>query len=178
MSAAAEARAAPNGLTASFLSEETALEALARLDDAHLGDARIFGPVPPSEPPMRTQLPAVALVLGLLGGAAAFGLQSYANVEAYPLDIGGRPPFSWPSFIPIAFEAGTLAVVLTTVIGGGALCAFLRYYDPIDETRAIRDAMIDRWVIVVRTTDSEALTAARELLKQSSGARAIEEVEL
>jgi hypothetical protein len=178
MSHAAEARVTPNGLTASFLSEETALEALARLDDAHLGDARIFSPVPPSEPPMRTRLPAVALVLGLLGGAAAFGLQSYANVEAYPLDIGGRPPFSWPSFIPIAFEAGILAVVLTTVIGGGALCGFLRYYDPIDETRAIRDAMIDRWVIVLRTADSEALTAARELLKQSSGARAIEEVEL
>ncbi|MGJ0503370.1 MAG: DUF3341 domain-containing protein [Methylocystis sp.] len=178
MSAAAEARAAPNGLTASFLSEETALEALARLDDAHLGDAQLFSPVPPSEAPMRTRLPAIALAMGLLGGAAAFGLQSYANVEAYPLDIGGRPPFSWPSFIPIAFGAGVLTVVLTTVIGAGALCGFLRYYDRVDETRAIRDAMIDRWVIVLRTANSEALTTARELLKQSSGARAIEEVEL
>jgi hypothetical protein len=178
MSAVAEARAAPNGLTASFLSEEAALAALARLDDANVGDAQLFSPVPPYEAPIRTRLPAVALAMGLLGGAASFGLQTYANVKAYPLDIGGRPPFSWPSFIPIAFEAGILTVVLTTVIGAGALCGFLRYYDPIDETRAIRDAMIDRWVIILRTANSEALTTARELLKQSSGARAIEEVEL
>ena len=61
MSAAAGARAAPNGLTASFLSEEAALEALARLDDANLGDARLFSPVPPSEPPMLASCHAFGL---------------------------------------------------------------------------------------------------------------------
>ena len=91
----------------------------------------------------------LALVIGLLGAAAVFGLQSFANIVSYPLNIGGRPPFSWPSFIPIAFEAGILSVVLATVAGAGARCGFLRYYNSVDEIRALREAMIDRWVIVV-----------------------------
>lgn len=177
MSAVAEAAIAPNGLAAAFASEDAALAALAKLNAADVGDARLFSPLPPAGPPKPTRLPAFALVIGLLAAAAVFGLQSFANIVAYPLDIGGRPPFSWPSFIPIAFEAGILSVVLATVAGAGARCGFLRYYDPVDEIRALRDAMIDRWVIVVRAPDSDALARSRDIL-QRCGACGIEEAEL
>jgi hypothetical protein len=177
MSDEADASIAPNGLAATFLSEDAALAALADLSAAEIGDARLFSPLPPPGPPKRTRLPALALVFGLLGAAGAFGLQSYANVVAYPLDIGGRPPFSWPSFIPIAFEAGILSVVLVTVVGAGALCGFPRYYDSVDEIRALRDTTIDRWVIVVRASNLESLARSRDILERR-GARAIEEAEL
>jgi len=177
MNAIADAPIAPNGLAATFLSEEASLAALADLNAADVGDARLFSPLPPSLPPKRTRLPAVALFFGLFAAAAAFGLQSFASVVAYPLDIGARPPFSWPSFIPIAFEAGILSVVVATVIGAGALCGFSRYYDSVDEIRLLREAMIDRWVIVVRAPNSEALARSRDIL-QRCGARAIEEAEL
>ncbi|MFO1103151.1 MAG: DUF3341 domain-containing protein [Methylocystis sp.] len=168
---------APNGLAATFLTENASFAALAALNAADVGDARLFSPLPPPGPPKRTRLPALALVFGLLGAAGAFGLQAYANVVAYPLDIGGRPPFSWPSFIPIAFEAGILAVVLATFVGAGALCGFTRYYDSIDEIRALRDATIDRWVIVIRASNVESLARSRDILERC-GARAIEEAEL
>lgn len=173
----AEAPIAPNGLAATFLSEDASLVALANLNAAAVGHARLFSPLPPPGPPKPSRLPAFALLIGLLGAAGAFGLQSYANVVAYPLDIGGRPPFSWPSFIPIAFEAGILAVVLATVVGAGALCGFMRYYDSVDEIRALRDATIDRWVVVVRARDSDALARSRSILERC-GARAVEEAEL
>lgn len=177
MNPGAEAPIAPNGLAATFLSEDAAIAALADLSAADIGDARLFSPLPPPGPPKRTRLPAFALLIGLLGAAAIFGLQSYANVVAYPLDIGGRPPFSWPSFIPIAFETGVLSVVLATFVGAGALCGFTRYYDSVDEIRALRDATIDRWVIIVRAPNSDALARSRDILERC-GARAIEEAEL
>lgn len=177
MKAEEETQLAPNGLAATFLSEDAAVAALADLNGADIGDARLFSPLPPPGPRKRSRLPALALVFGLLGAAGAFGLQSYANIVAYRLDIGGRPPFSWPSFIPIAFEAGILAVVLATVVGAGALCGFTRYYDSVDEIRALRDATIDRWVIVVRASSSDCLARSRDILKRR-GARAIEEAAL
>jgi len=177
MSAEAKAPIAPNGLAATFLSEDASLVALANLNAAEVGDARLFSPLPPPGPPKHSRLPIFALLIGLLGAVGAFGLQSYANVVAYPLDIGGRPPFSWPSFIPIAFEVGVFAVVLATVVGAGTLCGFTRYYDSVDEIRALREAMIDRWVIVVRAPNLESLARSREIL-QRCGARAIEEAEL
>ncbi|TLG73700.1 DUF3341 domain-containing protein [Methylocystis sp. B8] len=177
MSRSFEAQAASKGLTGSFISEEASLAALSSLNAAGVGEVTLFSPVPPNEAPKPSRLPAVALVMGLLGAAAFFTLQSFANVIAYPLDIGGRPPFSWPSFIPIAFEAGILSVVLTAVIGAGALCGLPRYYDPVDETPMIRDSSIDRWVVVVRARDWDALARSQAIL-QDCGARAIEEAEL
>jgi hypothetical protein len=177
MSREPETLVAPNGLAATFLSEEASLAALARLNEANVGETQLFSPLAPQRTLRPTRLPAAALAFGLLGAGVAFGLQTYANVVAYPLDIGGRPPFSWPSFIPITFEVGILSAVLATIIGAGALCGFTRYYDPVDKTRAIRDAMIDRWVIVVRAANSNALARSRDIM-QDCDARMIEEAEL
>ena len=41
---------------------------------------------------------------GILGMFAGFGLCYWVSTIAYPLNIGGRPFNSWPSFIPVTFE--------------------------------------------------------------------------
>ncbi|MBG0797803.1 DUF3341 domain-containing protein, partial [Methylocystis sp. L43] len=93
MSREPETLVAPNGLAATFLSEEASLAALARLNEANVGETQLFSPLAPQRTLRPTRLPAAALAFGLLGAGVAFGLQTYANVVAYPLDIGGRPPF-------------------------------------------------------------------------------------
>src|SRR5512133_3571975 len=49
-------------------------------------------------------LPYIVFAGGLLGGIAGFLMQTYATVIDYPQNIGGRPYFSWPAYIPITFE--------------------------------------------------------------------------
>src|SRR5207245_4622128 len=63
----------------------------------------------------KTRVPVVTLIGGLIGCAGGFLLQYYPNVMGYPLNIGGRPYDSWPSFIPITFELTILCSALATV---------------------------------------------------------------
>lgn len=54
-------------------------------------------------------LPWVVLVFAFGGAAFAFAIQSYSQVIDYPINIAGRPLFSWQSFIPVTFEIGILS---------------------------------------------------------------------
>ena len=40
-------------------------------------------------------------------------LQDFGSVHHYPYEIGGRPQFSWPSWIPITFESMILCAAFT-----------------------------------------------------------------
>ncbi|GAB3401076.1 DUF3341 domain-containing protein [Massilia agilis] len=57
------------------------------------------------------------------GGLGTYLLQWYSAVIDYPLNIGGRPLDSWPSFIPPTFELAVLgaafAAVLSMLIANG-----------------------------------------------------------
>jgi len=46
-----------------------------------------------------TRVPLVCLLGGLMGVTTAFLMETWINVWAYPLNIAGRPLFSWPAFI-------------------------------------------------------------------------------
>src|SRR5262245_36494419 len=47
-----------------------------------------------------TRLPFVVLCGGIMGCLGGFMLQYWVSVMAYPVNVGGRPLNSWPSFIP------------------------------------------------------------------------------
>ena len=57
----------------------------------------------------------VCLVGGLLGCTAAYTLQWWINTISYPVNIGGRPLHSWPSFIIVSFE---MTILFSRIVGG------------------------------------------------------------
>jgi hypothetical protein len=135
-------------VVASFTSEAGLVDALPRLRT--LGVVETYTPKA-LEDDQPSILPLVVLVAGIVGAACGFGMQVYANMIGYPIDIGGRPEFSWPAFIPIAFEIGVLSAVLTGFIAFLAVNRLPRLYEPVDEANLMRDATRDRWCVAIRT---------------------------
>jgi hypothetical protein len=156
-------------IAASFASEAALVDALPRLRG--LGTVETYTPKA-LEDDRPSILPLVVLIAGLVGAACGFGMQVYANVVSYPMDVGGRPAFSWPAFIPIAFEIAVLSAVLAGFAAFLIVNRLPQLYDAVDEAKLMRGAMRDRWCVVIHTASPEQACA---LLRDLS-ADAVEEL--
>ena len=56
----------------------------------------------------RSHIPKVGFIGGAIGAISGFGFQAWVFTESWPLDIGGKPFLSIPSFIPVTFECTVL----------------------------------------------------------------------
>jgi hypothetical protein len=146
------------GVLAAFAGESEWAAAYERLLEARIDGIETYSPAPATASSTSSALP------GILGALEGLGLQVYANTAAYPLDIGGRPDLSWPSFVPIAFEIGALCAVMTGFFGFFVINRLPRLHDPIDACRGMRDAMRSDWVLAVRNVDASHIDAARGIL--------------
>jgi hypothetical protein len=101
----------------------------------------------------RTRLPWIVFAGGLLGCAAGMGLEIWASAIAYPLNIGGRPYISLPSFIVPAYETTILFAALSAVIGMIALNGLPRPYHPVFNVPAFARASSERFFLCIETAD-------------------------
>jgi hypothetical protein len=56
----------------------------------------------------RSRLPIVAFLFGITGTTLALVMQISMLVVDWPMIIGGKPFFSYPDFVPVAFELSVL----------------------------------------------------------------------
>ncbi len=149
--------------------------AVAEIGRAGLGGIETFTPAPMQSAEAGSPLPVIILLGGLLTGAASFLLQCYSAMVAYPFDIGGRPEFAWPSYVPNAFENGVLGAILAGFFGYMMLNRLPRLYDPVDDIPIMRHASRDGWMLQVACTDADGLRRARALMLEL-GALCVEEI--
>jgi len=95
----------------------------------------------------------VCLCGGLLGCTGAFILQWWINTISYPINIGGRPLNSWPSFIIVTFEMTILFSGLSAVFGMLALNGLPMPYHPVFNVPRFDLASKDRFFLIVFSSD-------------------------
>ena len=103
----------------------------------------------------KTQVPLLTLCGGILGGLSGYGLQYWTNLSAYPMNIGGRPLHSWPSFIIITFEMTILFAGITAVVGMLTLNGLPQPYHPIFNHPRFTAASRDRFFLCIEAADEK-----------------------
>jgi hypothetical protein len=103
--------------------------------------------------PARSNLPAFVFVAGTIGALTGFGVQWYCNAYDFPINVGGRPPFSVPAFIPITFEIMVLCAAAAAFFGGLMKMRLPRLAAPVFEAPGIERASIDRFWLLVSADD-------------------------
>jgi hypothetical protein len=107
----------------------------------------------------------IVLVGGICGAVTAWVMQSWIAIVDFPINVGGRPLYSWPAFVPITFELTVLFASLAAFFGTLALCGFPRPHHSMFNLAEFSRASNDRFFLCVESRDFRFnLTRTSELL--------------
>lgn len=119
----------------------------------------------------------IVLVMGLTGFVSAAAMMIWMNGIDYPIVVGGKPPNSIPSLVPVCFELTVLFSAFGAVFGMLGLNGLPRHHHPLFESDRFRAATNDKFFLSVEYADPKFdETATRELL-ESAHATHIEIIE-
>jgi Protein of unknown function (DUF3341) len=122
------------------------------------------------------EVPLVVLICAIIGGASGYLLQWWCSVIAYPINVGGRPVHSWPSFIVITFEMTILFGGISALLGMLALNGLPMPYHPVFNVPRFAMASKDRFFLIVFSTDKKYDQAATRGFLEGLQPRSIAEV--
>lgn len=170
------------GIMAEFMSSDALVRAAKRTYDAGYRKIDAYSPFPVEHLAeamgfTRTRLPLIVLIGALLGCVGGYFLQYWVSVIDYPLNIGGRPFHSWPSFIPVTFECTILSAALFTVLGMLALNGLPEPYHPVFNVTEFEHASRDRFYLVIQADDRKFDEAAARQFLQGLGPQQVFTVE-
>jgi ActD protein len=136
ISSAMDAQTPIYGLMAEFPDPTSLVEATRRTHEEGYRNMDAYSPFPIHElieafDAHDHRVQRNVLLGGIFGGCAGFGLCYWVSTIAYPLNIGGRPFNSWPSFIPVTFELTILFASFAAVLSWILLSGLPLPYHPV-----------------------------------------------
>jgi Protein of unknown function (DUF3341) len=103
----------------------------------------------------RTRVPLIVLIGGIVGCIGGFWLQYWVSVIDYPINIGGRPLNSWPSFIPVTFELTILLAALAAFFSVLGLNRLPMPYHPVFNVERFELASRNRFFLCIEAADEK-----------------------
>jgi len=146
------------GLMAEFDTPRAVIEAAHKTYAAGYKKIDAYSPFPIEELAeaigfQRNAVAPVVLTGGILGCLTGYLMQWWIATVSYPINVGGRPYHSWPSFIVVTFEMTILFSVLAAVFGMLALNGLPMPYHPVFNVDRFALASKDRFFLVIFSTD-------------------------
>ncbi len=126
----------------------------------------------------RTILPLLVLGGGLCGLSLGLFLQWWTNAYDWPWIVSGKPFFSLPANIPIAFETTVLLSAFTAFFGMWALNKLPKPWHPVFHSDRFRKVSDDGFFLAIEARDSAFDDTATPELLTAAGAEAIETIEI
>ena len=100
-----------------------------------------------------TMLPWVVMACGVTGLATGLFLQWWTNAHNYQLTISGKPFWSIPANIPVAFELTILFSAFGAFFGMLLFNGFPTWFHPVFSSSRFRRATQDRFFISIEASD-------------------------
>lgn len=169
------------GIVAEFDDPTSVVEAARQVRGAGYRRFDVYTPYPIKDldkiVPGPNYIPLIVLAGGFLGAATAWIMQYYIAAIDYPINVGGRPLYSWPAFVPILFELTVLLAACGAFFGTLALCGFPRLHFPLFNLPPFAAATSNRFFLCIETADPVYSQRATTQLLQGFEPRGVWEVE-
>ena len=124
-----------------------------------------------------TILPWIVLGGGFTGFCGGLLMQGWMNGISYPFLISGKPFFSIPASIPVAFELTILLSAFGAFGGMLALNGLPRMFNPLFRSDRFRRATADRFFISIEARDRRFDADSNARFLRGIGANAIVVIE-
>jgi hypothetical protein len=118
----------------------------------------------------RSWVPYVVLTFGAIGLLTGYFFQLWVASIAYPINIGGRPYNSIPSFVPVTFELTILFAALSAVVCQFVLNRLPEPYHPAFNIAAFARVTTDRFFLLIESRDPRFEPARTAQFLRSQGA--------
>lgn len=147
-----------HGLMAEFHTPDEVVDAAHKVHAAGYTKVDAYSPYPIEELVEalglhHSPLPKIVLAGGVFGLLAGLGLEYWASVIEYPMNIGGRPLASWVAFIIPAYETTILFAAGAAVLGMLALNGLPEPYHPVFNVPSFALATRDKFFICIEARD-------------------------
>ena len=148
------------GLLAEFDTATEMVDAATEIRKAGYTKTDAFSPFPLHEIDealgiRRSKLPFIVLGGGIIGLLSGLALQTFVHVIDYPLNVGGRPYFSLPSFVPPMFELTILLAAFSAVFGMLLLNGLPQPYHPVFNVPRFALATREKFFLLIEAEDPQ-----------------------